>query len=146
MENIISQIFAATALISTLSEDRLPAVLHDDHRAMLIPLIRNTMLNIATKLLPVIDDIDISDTNVAITFNPAIAKAGLSSRIDALVEQACAYHVLAIAFDEASPGHAAHFRTVAEASVDMALEITSFITAGGSCGNPRALRIRPHIF
>lgn len=74
MENIISQIFAATALISTLSEDRLPAVLHDDHRAMLIPLIRNTMLNIATKLLPVIDDIDISDTDVAITFNPAIAK------------------------------------------------------------------------
>lgn len=74
MENIISQIFAATALISTLSEDRLPAVLHDDHRAMLIPLIRNTMLNIATKLLPVIDDIDISDTDVVIAFNPAIAK------------------------------------------------------------------------
>ena len=118
-------------------------MLHDDHRAMLIPLIRNTMLNIATKLLPVIDDIDISDTDVAITFNPAIAKAGLSSRIDALVEQACAYHVLAIAFDEASPGHAAHFRTVAEASVDMALEITSFITAGGAAATPALLGFVP---
>lgn len=145
MENIISQIFAATALISTISEDKLPVVLHDDHRAMLIPLIRNTMLNIATQLLPIIDDIEISDADVAISFSPAITKAGITPRVNALVEQACAYNVLAMAFAEASPDHAAHFRTVADASVKMVLEITSFIACSGGC-NPRAMRIRPHIF
>ena len=145
MENIISQIFAATALISTLSEEKLPVVLHDDHRAMLIPLIRNTMLDTATRLLPLIDDIDISDSGVTITFSHSIVKAGLAGRVNALVEQACAYKVLALAFAEASPGHAAHFRTVADASVEMILEITSFITRARG-GNPGAVRIRPHIF
>lgn len=141
MEKIIDQIFASTALISTISEEKLPVVLHDDHRPMLIPLIRNTMLNIATRLITVIDDIDISDTTVDITFDPAITSAGLGKRVDALVRQACAYMVLALAFAEASPEHAAHFRTVADASVDTILGLTSFvaIARGG-----RHLRTQPH--
>lgn len=142
MEKIITQIFASTALISTLSEDRLPVILHDDHRPMLVPIVRNMMLNIAARLIPIIDDIDISDTTVDITFDPAIVTAGLAERIDALVRQACAYMVLALAFAEASPDHAAHFRTVADASVDTILGITSFIAIarGG-----RHLRTRPHV-
>jgi len=142
MEKIIDQIFAATALISTISEEKLPIVLHDDHRQMLIPLVRNTMMNIATRLITVIDDINISDTTVDITFDPAIISAGLGQRVDALLRQACAYTILALAFAEASPDHSAHFRTVADASVDTILGLTSFvaIARGG-----RNLRTRPHV-